>query len=140
MSSSSSWIRRSFIVLVALVMAFSTLLPAAQAESTPQLDKHARKIEKRLAKFRKGTYIDIDLRNGSQTYGSLGELAETSFQFTDSDSNKTESFSYADIEHVKSAKEYIGSGLEGRHRIRLLPVLIVSGVVAAGAATYLAVR
>ena len=91
MSTSSSLIRRSFILPVAFALAFSALVSAAQAQSARQLDKHARKIEKRLTKYRQGTYLDIDHRDGSQTYGSLGELAETSFQFTDADSNKVES-------------------------------------------------
>ncbi len=141
MSISSSLIRRSFILPVAFALAFSALLPAAQAQSAPQLDKHARKIEKRLAKFDRGTYLGVDLRDGAQAYGSLGELANTSFQFTDSDSNKVETYSYSDIERVKKAKEYIGSGSEPGRHIRIpLPVLIASGLVAAGAAAYLAIR
>ncbi len=141
MSTSSSLIRRSFILPVAFALAFSALVSAAQAQSARQLDKHARKIEKRLTKYRQGTYLDIDHRDGSQTYGSLGELAETSFQFTDADSNKVETESYTEIEHVKRANEYIGSGSELRHHIHIpLPVLIVSGVAAAGAAAYLAIR
>jgi hypothetical protein len=137
----SSLIRRIFILPITCALVFSALLPAAQAQSPPQLDKHARRIERHLAKFRKGTYLNVDLRDGSQTYGSLGNLADTSFQFTDSDSNNVVTFSYSDIDRVKSAKEYIGSGSEPGRRIHVpLPVLIVSGIAAAGAAAYLAIR
>jgi hypothetical protein len=141
MSISSSLIRRTFILPIAFALTFSSLLPGARAQSAPQLDKHARKIERHLAKYRKGTYLNVDLRDDSQIYGSLGSLAETSFQFTDSDSNKVETYSYSDIASVRNAKEYIGSGSEpGRHLHVPLPMLIVSGVVAAGAAAYLAIR
>ncbi len=134
-------IRRNLIVLVAAALAFAAILPAVQAESTPQLDKHARKIEKRLAKFRPGTYLDLDLRDGSDTYGSLGALSDATFQFTDADSNRVETRSYNDIARVKKANEYIGSGSEPGHHIHVpLSVLIVTGAAAAGAAAYLAIR
>ena len=135
------WFHRNLIVAAALALGACALVPAAQAQTTQQLDKHARKIERHLDKYPKGTFIDVALRDGSNTYGSLGELAATSFQFTESDTNKVLSFSYSDVESVKRAKEYIGSGSEPHHHLHLmLPVVIASGLLAAGAATYLAIR
>ena len=131
-------------ILAALAIAAFSLIVAAtlaQAQTSAPLDKHARKIEKRLTKFRQGTFLDFEFRDSSQTFGSLGPLSAASFQFTDADSNKTQTHLYADVSEVKKAKEYIGEGSEPRHHVRLLvPVLIGAGAAAAGIATYEAVR
>jgi hypothetical protein len=123
-------------VLMLIALAIIAALPAARAQSSAQLGKHARKMEKRLAKFRPGTLMQIDLRDDSEALGSLGELSEASFQLTSSDNNRKMTISYADVAHVKRGKEYIGEGSEpGRHIPHLVPILI--GVAAAGAAVAL---
>jgi len=126
--------------LVALAIASVATLAAvapAQAQSSAPLDKHARKIERELAKFRQGTVLDFEFRDSSKTFGALGPLSPASFQFTDSDSNKTQTHLYSDLVHVKQAREYIGEGSEPRHHVRLLvPIIIGAGVAAAGIATY----
>jgi hypothetical protein len=142
MNSFLSLVRRKSAVyfLVVVALASTALLAAtapAQAQSSAPLDKHARRIEKRLAKFRQGTFLDFEFRDSSKTFGALGPLSPASFQFTDSDSNKTQTHLYSDLVHVKQAREYIGEGSEPRHHVRLLvPVLIGAGVAAAGIATY----
>ena len=93
------------------VVALLAAVAPAQAQSSAPLDKHSRRIEKRLAKFRQGTFLDFEFRDSSQTFGSLGPLSAASFQFTDSDSNKTQTHSYSDL--VRSEKG------EGVHRRRL---------------------
>jgi hypothetical protein len=119
---------------------FAAVAPTPAQSSAP-LDKHARRIEKRLAKFRPGTVLDFQFRDSSQTFGSLGPLSPASFQFTDSDSNKTQTHLYSDLAEVKRAREYIGEGSEPRHHVRLLvPVLIGAGAAAAGIATYEVLR
>ena len=124
---------RGSLMIVAVAWALLAMGSIAPAQSSAQLDKHARKIEKRLAKFQPGTYLDFDFRDSSQSYGSLGALSEVSFQFTNADSNLVETHSYTDLAHVKKAKEYIGAGSEGGRHVRMLvPVLI--GAAAAGAA------
>jgi len=135
----TSFNRKSVLFLAAVVLTLAAV-SAAQAQQTPNLDKHARKIEKRLLKFRPGSYVDIGFRNGSESLGSLGHLANATFQITDADNNQTETFAYNDVEQVRKGKEYIGEGSEPGHHIHLRPILIVSGAVAAGAASYLAVR
>ena len=126
--------------LVAVAFASVALLAAVaptRAQSSTPLDKHARRIEKRLAKFRQGTFLDFEFRDSSQTFGALGPLSSASFQFTDSDSNKTQTHLYSELVHVKQAREYIGEGSEPRHHVRLLvPVLIGAGAAAAGIAAY----
>jgi hypothetical protein len=131
-------------ILAALALASFALLATAtlaHAQSSAPLDKHARRIEKRLTKFRQGAFLDFEFRDSSQTFGSLGPLSAASFQFTDSDSNRTQTHLYADVSEVKKAKEYIGEGSEPRHHVRLLvPVLIGAGAAAAGIATYEVLR
>lgn len=135
------FLRRKFLIPAVIAWAWIAVLPVIQAQSPVQLDKHARKIEKRLAKFPRGSYLEFDFRDGTENLGSLGELSNASFQYVDSDNNKTVARSYADLAQVKKAKEYIGEGSESRHHVRLLvPVLITAGAAAAGIATYEALR
>ena len=132
-----SGFRRKSTVYILAAAALVVTAALAQAQSSAQLDKHARRIEKRLTKFQPGTFLDFEFRDSSKTFGSLGLLSATSFQFTDSDSNKTQTHSYSDLVEVKKAREYIGEGSEPRHHVRLLvPVLIGAGVAAAGITTY----
>jgi len=128
-------------VAIALTCLSIAAIPAAQAQTAQDLSKHARKIEKRLARYGAGTYLDLAFRDSTQAYGSLGQLSAVSFQFTDSDSNRLETRSYDDVTDVKKAKEYIGSGSEpGRHVHLLLPVLIGAGAAAAAFAIVQALR
>ena len=136
----TAFLNRKSILCLAIVLLTLVAIPAAQAQQSPNLDKHARKIEKELSKFRPGSYVDIGFRNGSESLGSLGHLANATFQITDADNNQTETFAYNDVEQVRKGKAYIGEGSEPGHHIHLRPILIVSGAVAAGAASYLAVR
>lgn len=123
----------------AIAWALIAMLPACQAQtSTPaaagtRLDKHARKIEKRLVKYGTGRYLEIDFRNGSQSFGSLGALSYASFEFTDADNNRTQTFLYSDVARVKKAKEYIGEGSEHRHHVRLWVLLVITAAAAGGA-------
>lgn len=134
-------VRFCVTLVVVATLFFSTVLPPLQAQSSAPLDKHARRIEKRLAKYRPGTFLDFEFRDSSRTFGSLGQLTETSFVFTDSDSNKTQTHFYSDLMHVKPAREYIGEGSEPRHHVRLLvPVIVGAGVAAGAIAAYEVVR
>ena len=136
-----SGFRRTSAVYILAAVALVATAALAQAQSSAPLDKHARRIEKRLAKFRQGAFLDFEFRDSSKTFGSLGPLSATSFQFTDSDSNKTQTHLYAELSEVKKAREYIGEGSEPRHHVRLLvPVLIGAGAAAAGIATYEVLR
>jgi hypothetical protein len=137
----SHFSRKSAIRILAIpaLASFALLATAtfANAQSSAPLDKHARRIEKRLTKYRQGTFLDFRFRDNSQTFGSLGPLSATSFQFTDADSNKTQTHNYSELAHVTNAKEYIGEGSEPRHHIHLLvPVIVVAGVAAGGIAAY----
>lgn len=121
------------ITRVSIACLLVATVPACQAGTGTQLDKHARKVEKHLAKFHSGTYLRFDFRDNTQSYGSLGALSDASFQFTDTDSNKLETRSYDDLARVTKGAEYIGAGSEPGHHVRLLVPLLI-GAVAAGAA------
>ena len=127
----------SLMLLLALVAS----VPAVRAQVNPNLDKHARKIEKRLTKYRPGAFLEVDTRDNSETLGALGELSDASFQLTSSDNNRKVTISYADVTHVKKGKEYIGAGSGPEHHIpHLVPILVVAAAAAGGVAAYEATR
>jgi hypothetical protein len=124
---------RNWIIHIAVASALIAMPQAGQAQPGTQLDKHARKIEKRLTKYRPGAFLELDFRDNTEHLGSLGALYDASFQFTDADSNKTETHLYAEVARVKKGKEYIGQGSGREHHLRLwIPLAIAA--VAAGAA------
>jgi hypothetical protein len=123
--------RRQTILRAVLFCALAATTAAFQAHSQ-QLDKHARKIEKQLARFRTGSYLEFDFRDRTANFGALGQLTETSFQYTDSDNNKLVTRSYDELEHVSKAKEFIGEGSRHHHISHWVPISV--GAAAAGAA------
>lgn len=130
-----SLFRRKSAIHMLAALALIAVVPLSQAQSSTPLDKHARKIEKRLAKYRPGTFLEFEFRDSTENFGSLGALSDASFQFTDADNNKTVTHLYDDVARVKNAKEYIGAGSEPGHHVRLLvPVLIGAGAAAAAVA------
>jgi hypothetical protein len=141
MASVLRFLRRNSFPLVVVAFAFVILAPACRAESSEKLEKHARKIEKKLSKYRAGTFVEVDLRDSSAAEGSLGGLSNATFQITNADSNRVQTFNYADVARVKKTKEYIGAGSEPVHRVRLwVPVLIGAVAAGGGIAAYEATR
>lgn len=100
------------------------------AETTQHMEKHTRKIEKKLTKYAPGTYLRIVFRDHSESLGIVGRLETTSFTFTDADSNATQSYQYADVASVEKGETYVGEGSRRRH----LPRLLVFGLAGAAAA------
>jgi hypothetical protein len=124
---------------VAFSQAQSTAHPTIQ--STTHLDKHARKIHHRLARYQNGRYLHLVMNDSSNAYGAIGMLSDASFTFTNADSNSLSTYSYDDVNRVKTDKEPIGQGTEPRHRIRhLLPIVAGVAALGAGAAVYQAER
>ena len=136
-----SFLRCNSLLLVAIAFASIALAPASRAESSEKLEKHARKIEKKLAKYRTGTLLQVDFRDNSEALGSLGEVSDATFQVTNADSNKVQTFNYADVSRVKRMKEYIGAGSESEHGFHhWVPVLIVAAAAGGGIAAYEAIH
>ncbi len=110
---------RNFAVCLALVFAFNLTMPTGYAVSTKKLEKQARKIEAKLAKYPKGAFLEFHFRDGSESTGSLGALSEHTFSFTNSDTNGKETHNYSDVTKVKKGKTYIGTGSERHNRVHL---------------------
>lgn len=123
------------VVRLALAMVLIAIAPVSQARSStsaaPGLDKHARKVHKRVAKYPSGTYVNVVLRDGSQSAGALGTVDSESFTVINSDNNVPETHGFGEVAEVQKGKEYIGAGSE--HHIHWVRWGIV-GAAAAGAA------
>ncbi len=104
---------------LALALAFVICTPVCQAVSAKSLQKQARKVESRLAKYPAGAFLHLFFRDGTDSNGKLGRLSETSFSFTNSDSNANEIHSYSDVTRIEKGKEYIGEGSKHHRHIRL---------------------
>ncbi len=134
------FLRSNSCILIAIAFASIALAPTSRAESSAKMEKHARKIEKRVAKYRAGTLLQVDFRDNSEALGSLGNVSDATFQITNADSNKMQTFNYADVTRVKKTNEYIGAGSEpGRHFHHWIPVLIVAAGAGGGVAAYEAI-
>jgi hypothetical protein len=127
-------------VRLTLAWTLVAMVPAAQAQSAGNLDKHERKIHKQMERFAAGAYVNVELRDGTERAGQLGEVAPAAFTLIDSDTNAKETHAYSEVMHVSESKEYIGEGSGSGHHFRPW-VPVVAGMLAAGAAaTALAVR
>ena len=135
------FLRCNSLLLVAIAFASLALAPTCPAQSSAKIEKHTRKIEKRLAKYRSGTFVEVDFRDNSVAQGSLGDVSDATFQITNADSNKVQTFNYADVTRVIKTKEYIGAGSEPEHHFHhWVPVLIVAAAAGGGIAAYEATR
>ncbi len=125
-----SRVRRNSFLLVAIALTVLACAPCSRADSAAKIEKHARKMQKHLARYRTGTLLQIDLRDNSEALGSLGELSNASFQIVSIDSNRKLTFNYVDVAGVKKGREYIGAGSE--HHVRHWIPLVAGALVAGG--------
>jgi hypothetical protein len=112
------------------------LLPIcqAQAQQTPHLTKHAKKIHKTLAKYPTGSLLHIFLLDHTDKFGHLGTLSETSFEFTDADTAVTTSINYDEVDRVTPGAPSVQAGIGGTARHHgSRGFLIIVGVAAAAA-------
>jgi hypothetical protein len=135
------FLRCNSLPLAAVVFASIALVPISRAESSIRTEKHSRKIEKKVAKYRTGTLLQVDFRDNSVALGSLGDVSDASFQITNADSNKVQTFNYSDVTRVKRTNEYIGAGSGSEHHFHhWIPVLIGAAAAGGGIAAYEAIR
>lgn len=99
----------------ALAFALLAPSPAGYARSKPDPERAARKIEKRLAHFKKGELVRVVLTNGDASTGTVGELGERSFTLTNVETNAQETHNYLEVNSVSKGKEEIGKGSGERH-------------------------
>ena len=132
--------RFSSLLALALILAFTGNAVVAPAQSS-KYDKHAAKIQHKLAKYRQGSYVHLVMSDATDQYGALGPMADNSFTFTSSESNSTSTYRYVDVDQVKTDRERIGHDSEPIHfRRHMMPIAIGAAAVAAGALTWNAMR
>ena len=137
---SSKPFRTSSILCAIVCLILAAFAASAPAQSSPSLDKHARKVYHKLARYSAGQYLHLVLSNSTSAYGALGTLSATNFTFTNADSNTVATYAYANIDRIKTDRESIGQGSEPRHIKHLVPIAITAAAVAAGAITYESVK
>jgi hypothetical protein len=104
---------------MALVFVFSLGVSPSHAVSAKSLEKQARKIESKLAKFPKGAFLRLRFRDGSESTGKLRNMSDNSFSFTNSESNTDETHNYTEVKDVEKTKIYIGKDSTSRSPIHL---------------------
>ena len=137
----NSLFRRSSMLALPLVLSlgFNAILAPAQSAAL-SLDKHARKIQNKLAKYSQGSYLHLVMNDAPDAYGRLGTLSETGFTFTVADNNAPAVIRYSAVDKVKDDDQRVGRGAEPIHFRHWVPIAITVGAAAAGFATYQAVK
>ena len=133
-------LRCHLCMLVAVTILMAGFAPAYGAESSATTEKHTRKIEKKVGKYHTGTLLKVDFRDNSEALGFLGDVSGATFQITNAESNKLQTFNYDDVTRVNKTKEYIGAGSEPGHHIRLWVPVVVGTLVAGGVVAAMEVR
>ncbi len=110
---------RKSAVCLSLALALSLGAPSGYAASAKSLDKQAKKVASKLAKYPKGAFLHFHFRDGSESSGKLNKLADNSFSITNSDSNSDETHRYSDVTRIEKEKTYIGKDSESRHRLHM---------------------
>lgn len=136
----SASFRHPSVLILALVLSLFGGTIFASAQTASQLDKHARKIQHKLTKYRQGSYLHLVLSNAPDTYGALGALSDASFTFTSAETNASTTYRYDEVDRVKTDKQTIGQGAEPIHIRHIVPIVITGAAIAAGALTYEAVH
>jgi len=129
--------RNSSILRLGLACVLIAGVSMGQAQSAASLTKHGHKVQHKLAKYSSGRYLHLVMRDSTDSYGALGTLSEDSFTFTRADNNSIATYSYNDIDKVKTDKEPIGQGTEPRYHIRhLVPIVVTAAALGAAGAVY----
>jgi hypothetical protein len=128
---------KTFTLIAALALIAITprcLAESGSSNSSPNLDKHARKVHRELTRFSPGNYIRLTFTDKSERVVALDSLEDTSFMATNAETNNRETHAYDEIAHVNREKNYIGEGSDRHVRHIPLWIPITVGVLAAGAA------
>jgi hypothetical protein len=122
---------RLTLASIGLALLLLACAPAGQAQAG--MDKHERKIHRKLLKYPEGRYLHLVLRSSTDNYGALGAVSDASFTFKSADTNAVSTYTYNDVVRVRTDREPIGKGSEPEHRYIRPRTLIIAGVLAAGA-------
>ena len=102
-----------------LALALVVCAPLCQAKAGTKVDKHAQKIEKKLSRYKTGTFLRLEFNNNTQCSGTVNALSDTSFVFNNTENNAKETHLYSDVSSVEKGKEYIGEGSAPKHHIHI---------------------
>lgn len=128
--------RSRTIARLALAWTLIAVLPMLQAQAPRTLSKHARKVYKTLSKYQSDSYLHLEMRDGSDIYGTLGPMSASTFQFVDSDSNATRTIAYANVDRVRRDAQTVSERDYPRPHRHLFPILLIGAAAGAGAAVY----
>lgn len=128
--------RSRTMALLAVALAWAALLPMCGAQNSHSMDKHGRKVLKMLSKYSEGTYLHLEMRDGSDHYGTLGSLQDTSFGFVDSDNNASETIAYENVDRVRHDAQMVSERDYPRPHRHMLPLLLIGAAAGASAAVY----
>jgi hypothetical protein len=106
------------VLCLTVALALFACVPACQASGT-KADKHAQKIQKKLARYKTGAFLHLEFSNNTESSGTLDTLSDTSFSFNNSDTNAKETHLYGDVTSVEKGKQYIGEGSAPKHHIHI---------------------
>lgn len=122
------------VAITSIIVAAVLVACATAGHAQAGLDRHERKIHKKLLKYSEGSYLHLVLHDKTNSYGSLGSVTDASFTFKNADSNAVATYSFDDVARVKTDREPIGRGSEPEEHHYIRPrTLIIAGVLAAGA-------
>jgi len=105
--------------MLCLVVALALVASASlcQAKSGSKAEKHALKMQKKLAHFKSGTLLHLQFNDNTECTGTVNTLSDTSFTFNNTENNARESHSYSDVSDVEKGKQYIGQGSVSKRRV-----------------------
>jgi hypothetical protein len=126
----SSAVRRT-LTCILIASAILACAPAGQAQAS--LDRHERKIHKKLVRYQAGSYLHLVLHDRTDSYGALGAVTDASFTFKNADTNAFATYSYDDVVRIRTDREPIGEGTAPERHYFRPRTLIIAGVLAAGA-------
>ncbi len=107
------------VLCLAAALMLAACVPICQARSGSKADKHAQKMEKKLAKFKTGTFLHLEFNNNTECTGTINTLSDTSFTFNNSETNAKETHQYSDVSKVEKGKQYIGEGSGPKRHIHI---------------------
>jgi hypothetical protein len=110
-----SWGKKA-VVFLAVALAVSACAQVSWARSPKSQEKQAHKVQGWLNKYPAGSLLHFTFRDGTESTGKLGTLSDANFNFTNSESNASETHAYGDVKKVEKGKEYIGKGSTETHR------------------------
>jgi len=105
------------LLCLAVVLAILACGSMCQASSVSKAEKHAQKIQKKLAHFKSGTLLHVSFNDNTECTGTVNTLADTSFTFNNTETNAKETHNYSDVSDVEKGKQYIGQGSVTKHRV-----------------------